>query len=115
MEERLPLSDLSILIAQLKDELLKPMNRKPEVFYVKEAEIELGIAIRREAGKKGSLSISILGMGGGSGEVTRTDANETAHKLTLRLVPLKSYEEAKAGASPEDMDASGRLSVQGDD
>jgi len=115
MAEELPLSDLSILIAQLKDELLKPMNRKPEVFYVKEAEIELSIALRREDGKRGGLSISILGMGGGSGEVARTDAHETVHKLTLRLISLNTYEEARANASEQAMKDAAKLSVQGDD
>jgi len=61
-------------------------------------EIELYLAVRREG--NAGIKISVLQFGGPEGGVTKS--REEGDKITLRLKPLVSYEEAKASLNKDE-------------
>jgi len=82
---------LQEMIEQLKKELLQDSPDSPRLFFIEGVEIELHVTAKRAA--KGGIQISVLQFGGleagGSAE------REKGHKITLKLLPLVTYEEAR--------------------
>lgn len=92
---------LSELLEQLKTELMQETPDSPKLFFVESAEIELHVDVKREA--KGGIKVSVLQFGGveAGGGVARNEG----HKITLKLVPLVTYEEARAHLTPAEQEA----------
>jgi hypothetical protein len=82
---------LQDLLSQLKAELMQETPDSPRLFFIESAEIEVHVGIRREA--QGGIRISVLQLGGV--EAGASTGKERGHKITLRLVPLITYEEAR--------------------
>lgn len=73
----------------------------PKLFFVASAEIELHVDVKREA--KGGIKVSVLQLGGV--EAGGGAAWNEGHKITLKLVPLVTYEEVRAHLTPADQEA----------
>lgn len=96
---------LQDLLARLRDELIQDPPDSSKLFFVDGVELELHVDVKREA--KGGIKISILQLGGLEGEAGV--AREKGHKITLRLRPLITYEEARRRLQQRDPDLDTRL------
>jgi len=95
MEKEISLHEI---LDYLRNELLQETPTSSKFFFVEEVEIELYLAVRREG--NAGIKISVLQFGGPEGGVTKS--REEGDKITLRLKPLVSYEEAKASLSEKE-------------
>ena len=86
---------LQELLAQLRGELAQETPDSPKFFFIEGAELELHVDVKREA--KGGIRISILQFGGVEGEAG--GSWEKGHKITLKLRPLITYEEARGAVT----------------
>jgi hypothetical protein len=83
---------LQMLIEQVKDELLAPTSGPDyPVFFVDRVELELNVAISREA--NGGLKISVLSFGGV--EAGGSTSRERGHTIKVSLSPILSREEQR--------------------
>ncbi|MBN1177751.1 MAG: hypothetical protein JXD18_00955 [Anaerolineae bacterium] len=88
MAEKIGLHEL---LKQLRAELMEETPSTDKLFFVEGAEIELYVTATREA--QGGIDISVLTFGGL--EAGASTGREQGHKVTLKLKPLITYEEAR--------------------
>lgn len=86
------------ILDQLREELFQHTTASPKLFFIEGAEVELSITVKREM--QGGIKISIVQFGGPEAGVSK--AQEQGHKITLKLKPLISYEEARATLSDQE-------------
>lgn len=97
------------ILEQLREELFQATTEFPKLFFIEGAEVELNITVKREM--QGGIKISVLQFGGPEAGVSK--AQEQGHKITLKLKPLLSYEEAKASLSNEEITAGQNALLKG--
>lgn len=85
------------LISQLRTELFEDKNETPDIFFIEGIEIELHVAIKREG--QAGIKIGVLQFGGL--EASAASGHEHGHKVTLKLRPLITFEEARESLEPE--------------
>lgn len=95
------------LLRALRNDLIRSqenMRGETGLLKIDEVEVEVAFTATREKAGDVGLQLKILGFGlGGGGKLSKSDA--TVHRLTLKLKPSKSGEEADwivAGLLPEE-------------
>lgn len=77
---------LAETIESLRRELTLALNQRPEsgiVFELGDAEVELQLAVTKEAGAEGGVRLGVLSLG-----AKGTSASEATHRVLLHLAPM---------------------------
>ncbi len=108
MSSDVELISLAELIAQVKSDLLAPVDpadRASPLLFVDGVEVTAQVVAKREKGEggKAGLSLSVLGFGVDAGLDSRTVlTRDLTQTVTVRLSPLLGKSDYLAGLAPEE-------------
>jgi hypothetical protein len=98
---------LSELIEQVKADLLRPRTgAEPALFAISEVEVQVSFTVERAA--NGGIDLQVVQLGA-------SGASSATHSATIRLVPLVTPEEVRAGIDQAARGAVQRVVMRGED